>query len=484
MATLPEILLWLRNLTHESDEQLRFAAALALGKALPGRPMAVEPFVTALSGDLTIWSDSEHFSGSPDLTVWWAIDRLGDDLYTREEVVLALISHSDPGRRRGALRAAADLLSISRRPRRLLPALRERSVDPDAETRTRALHLLAAHAQPGGQDADLFAENLDDRAKISRLPAVADVAVWGLAWSGDPRCLPALAEQLGRERPGYPLSSMHSGKTYGYPMWTPSLQQILAPCSQWAQTLLPVILQRLRPDVEAQLGRTLLQVLEAWGPAAAPAVPQITEMLSGQLRHWAAEALGSIGPGAVSAELVLRDLLDGPEADLDHAHARRAASVAVPWAYWRITGDPEQALRALGPRLGDDHSATRRLANLGTQASAFVPTLRLLAQALEPWTAIEAAHALIEITSDIAEGGHILMRPVRDLLDGKAMPIVRAAARYLATIEDLPDGYISAIETVISDDRRHSWDGGWAAIHDDLELRSVLQRSVLAARSQ
>jgi hypothetical protein len=224
--------------------------------------------------------------------------------------------------------------------------------------------------------------------------------------------------------------------------------------------------------------------LEAWGPAAAPAVPQITDMLSGRLRHWAAEALASIGPAAASAEPILRDLLDAPEADLDHPYARRAASVAVPWAYWRITGDPQPALRALGPRLGEDHSATRRLADLGREAAASVPTLRLLAQALDPWTALEAAHALINITGDAAEGVHILMRPVWDLLDGKAMPIVKAAARYLAAIEDLPAGYRSTIETVISDDRRHSWDGGWAAIHDDLELRGVLQRLVSGAHSR
>jgi hypothetical protein len=265
-------------------------------------------------------------------------------------------------------------------------------------------------------------------------------------------------------------------------MWTPSLQQILAPCSGWAQTLLPVILQRLRPDVEDHLGRTLLQTLEAWGPSAAPAVPQITELLGGQLRHWAAETLGAIGPDAAAAAPALRNLLDDPEAGLHQPHARRSAAVAVPWAYWRVTGNPEPALQALGRRLGEWHTTTRRLADLGPHASDYVPTLRLLAGALKPWAAVEAAHALIRITGDIAEGGHILMRPVRDLLDGKAMPVVRASAGYLAGIGDLPGGYLSTMEAVLADDRRHSWDGGWAAIHDDLELRAVLQTAVDRAR--
>ncbi|MFD0736134.1 hypothetical protein [Planotetraspora mira] len=481
-ATLPETLLWLRELTHDPDEQLRFAAASALKEALPGRPIEVEPVVTALSGDLSAWSGSERFSGTPALSVRWAIDRLGDDLDAREEVCLALIAHPDPGRRRGAVHAAASLLSVSRRPRRLLPALREGAVDPDAETRTGALHLLAAHAQPGGQDADLFAGRLDDQANVSRLPVVADVAVWGLAWSGDERCVPELAERIGRERPGLPLSSMRTGKTLGYPMWTPSLQEILAPCSGWAQTLLPVILRRLHPDVETQLGRALLQTLEAWGPSAAPAVSHITGLLDGRLRHWAAEALGAIGPDAASAGPALRDLLGDPEAGLDNSAFRSGAAVAVPWAYWRVTGDPEPALRALGPRLGEWHLATRRLADLGAHASGHVSTLRLLAGALEPWTAVEAAHALIRITGDIAEGGHVLIRPVADLLEGKAMPVVRACVRYLAGHEDLPGRYLSTMEAVLADDRRHSWDGGWAAIHDDLELRAVLQATVERAR--
>lgn len=111
-----------------------------------------------------------------------------------------------------------------------------------------------------------------------------------------------------------------------------------------------------------------------------------------------------------------------------------------------------------------------------------MPTLRLLAGALEPWTAVEAAHALVRITGDVAEGGHILMRSVWDLLDGKAMPVVRAYVRYLAGIDNLPDGYLSTMEAVLADDRCHSWDGGWAAIHDDLELRAVLQTTVERAR--
>jgi hypothetical protein len=52
------------------------------------------------------------------------------------------------------------------------------------------------------------------------------------------------------------------------------------------------------------------------------------------------------------------------------------------------------------------------------------------------------------------------MGPVQDLLDGKAMPIVQASARYLAEIEDLPARYLSTIEAVLRDDRRHSRDGG------------------------
>ncbi|GLY76236.1 hypothetical protein [Actinoallomurus iriomotensis] len=477
VATLPETLGWLRGLLGDPDEQLRFAATLALREALPGRPTATEPVLTALSGDLSVWSGSERFSGAPELTVWWALSRLDRDADAQEEICLALLGHADPGRRTGALRTAANLLSFSRRHGRLLPALRERAGDPDAENRVRALHLLAAHAEPGGPDADLFAAHLDDPARTGRSPAAADVALWGLAWSGDERCLPALAQQVGRDRPGYPLHSSHTGKTSGYPLWPPGLHQVLRPCARWAPALLPAILRRLRPDMEEDLGRTLLQTLQAWGAAAAPAAPGVARLLDGRLRHWAADTLGAIGAGAASAAPALRRLLDAPGDGLSRPYARDAAAVAVPWAYWRVTGDPGPALRALVPRLGDAHAhtVTRRLADLGPHASASVPTLRLLARALEPWTAVEAAHALAAITGDTAESGHVLFRPVADLLEGTAQPVAGAAARYLAEVTELPSGYVATIEAVLADDRRHSWDAGWAAIHDDIELRAVLR---------
>jgi hypothetical protein len=476
-AVLPEALVWLRDRTGDADEQLRFAATLALRRALPGHPVPPEPIITGLSGDLTAWAGSEQIPSTPAWAVRWAINRLSDDVGTVEEICLALVTHSEPGRRQGAVTAAADLLSVSRRPqRRLLPALRERAADPDLEVQTRALHLLAAHARPGCQDADLFTEHLDAPASAPRLPAIAEVAVWGLAWSADERCLPDLMARLEAEHPGFPLFSTHAGKAV-YPMWTPSLRQILAPCSRWAATLLPAMLRRLRPGVETDLGRTLLQTLDDWGPAAAPAAPHITGLLTGRLRHWAAEALGAIGPEAASAEKALRELLRDPQAGLD-----QAAAEAIPWAYWRVTGDPEPALEMLGSRLGDRHTATRRLADLGPHAARYVSTLRVLAKALDPWTALEAAHALIRITGDVKEGAHILIRPIADLLDGKPMPIARAAARYLTEIDDTLPGHLATIKAALADDRRHSWNGGWAAIHDDLELRALLHTSITKPR--
>lgn len=199
-VTLPETLIWLRDLTSAPDEQLRFAATLAPRKAMPGRAPSIEPIMTALSGDLSAWSGSEHFYGPSAWTVRWAIDGLSGDVDAQEQLCLALLAHPEAERRQGAIHAAGNVLSVSRRPRRLLPALRDHAADPDVETQTFSLHLLAAHARPGGQDADLFADHLNDEAQAPRSPLVADVAVWGLAWSGDDRCLPGLAERIDGRR--------------------------------------------------------------------------------------------------------------------------------------------------------------------------------------------------------------------------------------------------------------------------------------------
>ncbi|RJL35484.1 HEAT repeat domain-containing protein [Bailinhaonella thermotolerans] len=475
-ATLPETLLWLRDLTCHRDEPVALAATLALARALPGRPVPAGPVIAGLSGDLTAWAAGERLPGGPAALVPAVIGRLDGDVDARQRICLALLTHPDPARRRGAALAAAELLSISTRPVRLLPALRDRLADPDTHTRTLALHLLAAHARHTREDAEVFAAHLDERDEraASWAPRIADVALWGAAWSGDRRCLPRLAACVAAGRPAFPLASAHTGKT-GYPLWPPSLPQVLEPCSAWAPELLPVITRRLGPGTDPDLGRALLRTLHAWGPAAAPAVPWLIELLGGRLRHWAADALGAIGPGAAEAGPALRALLRDPGAGLDQPWARGQAAVAVPWAYARVTGDPGPAVRALGPLLGESHIAARRLAGLGSAAAAHVPVLRLLASSREPWTRVEAAHALIRVTGDAAEGVGALFGPIADLLSGRAAPVAQAAATYLADGGDLPAGYRREVRAVLTSGRRHSWDGGWAAIHDDLRLRHTLR---------
>jgi len=476
VGALPETLLWLRALVDDADEQVRLAAALALFKALPGRGVAIGPIVEGLCGELDAWSGSDELPSNPAAMVRSMIGRIGTDVAAREQVCLGLVAHPDPPRREGAVLAAADLLSGSRRPL-LLPAVRELAADTHLATRTRALHLLAAHAWPDGADADLFAAALSPAmaAEDALLPALDEVAIWGLAWSGDDRCLPYLTDRLATNRHGYSLYTTHMGKQFGYLDWDlPGLEQLLAPCSGWATTLLPVIRRQLRGDCSGlELDRTLLQTLRGWGPAAASAVPQLVALLDGTSRPWAADAIGAVGPAAAPAAEPLHRLLRDPGVGLE-PYAVDLAHETVPWAYFRVTGDPGPALAALGVRLRDRHTAIRRLADLGPHAAEHVPTLRLLAESREPWTSVEAAHALIQITGDPEEGSHVLIGPIRNLLDGRPEPIARVAATYLSELTELLPGHRASVEAVLDDDRRHSWEGGWPAVRQDLELRAHL----------
>ncbi|MEV6574213.1 hypothetical protein [Streptomyces sp. NPDC051577] len=119
--------------------------------------------------------------------------------------------------------------------------------------------------------------------------------------------------------------------------------------ARWAPQLLPVFRRRLA-DASRQSHAVpgILRTLADWGPAAAPAVPELVGLLDTPVARAAAEALGAIGPAAATrqatgllAALVTAD--PGKGRHPWHGGAQTAA-----WAYWRVTGDPEPALRVCG----------------------------------------------------------------------------------------------------------------------------------------
>lgn len=215
----------------------------------------------------------------------------------------------------------------------------------------------------------------------------ADIALWGLAWSGDDRAVPGLLDLLTRRKTGFTLYEQRTGKLSFWPN-VPSLAELLTPCAPWAHSLTPAISPHLCPDRADDLRRSVLKTLARWAATqtaeVASVVPELIALLERDEWGWVAEVLGEIGPQAAQAAPELERLLGTGE---------RRTLIEIAWAHFRVSGDPEPALRILGPRLGEDAHVSRRLGDLGPHAIAHVPALRLLAQALDRWTAHEAAHA-------------------------------------------------------------------------------------------
>lgn len=296
----------------------------------------------------------------------------------------------------------------------------------------------------------------------------ANIALWGLAWSGDDRAIPGLLGLLARRETGFTLYGQRAGKVGFWPS-KPSLAELLTPCAPWADSLTPAISPNLRPDCADDLRRSLLEILAEWAATrafeVAQVVPELTALLDRDEWGRAAGVLGAIGTQAAQAAPELERLLGTGE---------QRTFIEIAWAYYRVTGDPEPALRILGPRLGEDHHVSRRLGDLGPHATAYVPALRLLAKASDQWTAHEAAYALVKITGDPGEGAHVLIRPIAELLEGRPLPVASAAARALVGVDHLPGGHLTIMRDVLADDRRHSYWGGVTAISEDLEPRALL----------
>ncbi|GIJ46243.1 hypothetical protein Val02_31290 [Virgisporangium aliadipatigenens] len=88
-----------------------------------------------------------------------------------------------------------------------------------------------------------------------------------------------------------------------------------------------------------------IYLLASWGADAAPAVPQLRDLLDTNLGAWALDALTAIGPAASEILPRLRAALDGPPVVKEYGN-RRVPHVAERIAVLRIGGDPAPALDA------------------------------------------------------------------------------------------------------------------------------------------
>jgi hypothetical protein len=348
--------------------------------------------------------------------------------------------------------------------------------------RFRAAYLMAGIGQDARPFADALAALTAEEAAATSHGArttVSDAAVWALTRIGDSRGIPELGSRLKGGRTGFPKGEAsfprRIGRNAAFTASLPSIGAVVTDADPGAR-LLDLVTERLRAaaGTDPTLVATLCETLGAWGPQAAPAVPQLHGVLRESTpgrypSQAAATALGRIGPAAREAAAALR------------RHALGGSPEAF-WALGRVAGEIQQAVTALIGmiRLPTGNHVLQYLADFGAEAAG---AEEWLAESLSSypgeWRQVEAAHAWWRITGDASTAIPILAQAARPLAEGAFLPARLAAMRYLAAIPDPdPDGPAAAAVTatarsVLADPRRLACSGGWRAFAEDEQTRAA-----------
>ncbi|WP_405468607.1 HEAT repeat domain-containing protein [Streptomyces canus] len=481
----------LTGLLRHTDPVLRVAAVHTLARTEPELAVGeLDALVEALA-DPALRSRWE--------AVWYVLDV--DEPFSREDVAYwtAALYENEPAattRFLARLAAAADpaedadlLRAVLDRSWRLLT--RHRSVEaallpvaaglmdhPDSTVRLRAVHLLAALGPRAVAYADRLAGLLDDPGDGGFLEGtVGEHALWALTRMDDPRALPGLVERLCarfREEDGRAYTS-------GDPR-RPELVDVLGPMTDHVDDLLPSIREELRrgltdPDADRYLMADLLEVLRAWGPAALPALPEITGYLPDRFRwHDAVRTLATLGPAAVSAAPAVRGhLSQDPEENNAWLH----------WILWRIGDDPAGNLRAVGESLPvTDHSrsvaAVGFLADFGTVAAPYADRVRNALKSELPGVRLQAAITLWSITGDPGPARPVLEEEFLAMAaGGEHYGSFREALSALIRLGGTPSGPArTALESLRAQDDRLSPYGDYRAVLDDERLRALIDEAL------
>ncbi|MCX4777966.1 hypothetical protein [Streptomyces sp. NBC_01264] len=273
----------------------------------------------------------------------------------------------------------------------------------------------AATAQAGpavSGHADLIAESLGGLLDGFVRASGHSIAVLALALAGmgDVRALPAL-RRLAKDG-GLPHDRARARIVAALP----------------AEELLPALLPGLREEPARSHASTFaLELLAAWGPAAAPAVPEVTGYLGSPHTYDALRVLGRIGPPAFGAADRLAAYATGRAPGAGRHHPRLAA-----WAHWRVTGDDTLALDVCGAavRSGGSGHGLPFLADLGPAATAHADTVRELMESPGAWTRVAAAYAYWRITGDPEPAIAVLSAEVDPTWTGRpALPTEEAVLR-------------------------------------------------------
>ncbi|MGW1277084.1 PBS lyase [Streptomyces tsukubensis] len=334
-------------------------------------------------------------------------DGLGDRVDDRIALLADQLCSPDWGQRIDAVRMSARLMRTWRGEYgELVGLIGEQLHDGEpglADAAVTALEDLHGLARPA---ADALADHVIAGGpgrwvrRWAEEPDALGRALVALSRTGDARAVPVLARLLERD----PLPR-DLGFAVGH------LGAAAAP-------LVPALRERLGAlpldDRLYDTAGSLLWAVKAL--RASEALPEVLRLLRGApeyRREWVAElvlrALAAFGPAAAEAVPGLRALLrDGARRDgSSPAFGAKAAT-----ALWAVEGDADAVLPVLCAALAGTDQGARRVAAetvgaMGPAGAGAAPVLAPLLTAADPWTRVDAAHALWSVT-----GGPGLSWPV------------------------------------------------------------------------
>ncbi|MET7392925.1 hypothetical protein ABZS66_05435 [Dactylosporangium sp. NPDC005572] len=302
------------SLGADQPVAIRAAATLILARSTqPWTPEATDAVRDAWAG------------GEPLEKSWWwgwqssplqgLITSLGDRGADGAAVLGMLLASSSDLVRAQAAAAAVFVVRAERQARPLLvPVLQRTLVDAPAKIRhdaARALGEAGAAARPA-------ADSLADA--VPTTPAALDA----LVWLDDPRWPAFAAAQLD--------NAAHVKDTLQ------ALHEARVPFHG-------EVMDAITRTDPADWHRWGIYLLAAWGPPAAPGVPQLQALLDTNVYAWALDALTAIGRAAQPVLPRLRATLDGPLI-VKAADRLRVSHLAERIGIWRIGADPGPALEA------------------------------------------------------------------------------------------------------------------------------------------
>ncbi|MGP4048842.1 HEAT repeat domain-containing protein [Streptomyces sp. 2A115] len=468
----------LHRLLDAPQAQIRLAAVHALTPNDPGLPARRLSLILEAVRDPTVelWRHTSSVQTGVLGVHSWTAGLITGPAPTFTLGVLA--DHHDDDQRIGALAQAGRLLSQWHSPTAaLLPRLVARLDDPAPEVRFRAAELLACLGPAAAAHADELATLLSDTAARTtrKRETVGEAALWALARMNDPRCLPGLIELIAGTRSGFASASAHYPATGLHPVTLPALHEVLGYLQDHAEPLLPLICDQLDSATDDHLLNRLCDVLADWGPVAKAAVPRLLGLLEDD-RTWmaAAKALAGIGLAGNGA----RDLL------LSRSRATGPHTALAAWAYWRVGGEPGPALEELGRSVeerGFRHPVLLKLAGLGSHVAPYADQLRALTADTDPWTRVEAAHALWAATSDTETAVPVLTTAVLDLTKGNYLPVMLPALDHLAKLGQAAQPAAHLLRDVPARDQRLCTNGGWRGFVQDENVRNAVSELLSAS---